>query len=386
MAKKKIERQQIAKTDWKSTFTLVGTPKISDFTFKMNEVSSKNSSYTYHRMRLGVDCGSSGIVYCDMNGGYDTSNPYPIRLASKDDPTKQVEINWEDRFDEDALDSVADYAKIQVALKLNKNGKPVYEYFLHEYDAIAYIQQYLTDKTIVRVGGQLKWSMYNDKVSVTKKVNRISLVVTENPKCEATFSQSVLLDKNSIDTKSIDYEKNAAFLSTRILEYTRFLGDVEIAGQYPYPYTFELRAKTSQLLDGILSHYCKVKKNITQINFNGKIFEGGATDKPTIDNLSDDLKWEISVGLTTVEEALGSYAAVTRSVGNNETRLILTMPMMISDENNKGARAVYPDRYTEDDLSFDWLNQDDENEVQESTAVASDNVDEEDLSWLNLND
>lgn len=379
MAKKKVERTEITKTDWKANFSLVGTPKITDFTFKMNEHSSKNSTYTYNRMHLGVDCGDNGIVYCDMMGGFDMSKPYPIRKASKDDPSKMIEVAWEDRLSDDTVNSIADFAKITVALRKTDEDKVVYKTFLHEYDAIEYIKQYLTDKDIVRVSGTLKWSMYNDKMQVSKQVNRIVLVKGENPKIGATFTQSVLLDKDSIDTKSIDYEKNCAFLSTRLLDYVKMIDDVEINGQYPYKYTLELRAPSQNALNAILNRYCKVKKNITQINFTGAIFEGGAKTAVTVADLPTDLQQDIKDGIITEKDAFDEYAAVTRGNSSNETRLIAVVP---AANDSEGGRAVYPNRYTEEDLSLDWLYQDDEEVVKSSTAVESVDV-EDNFDFLN---
>ena len=58
-----MSKKVIVKKDWVSNFTLIGVPKINEYTFKINEESEK-SAWIYNSLNLGVDCGEKfGTVY-----------------------------------------------------------------------------------------------------------------------------------------------------------------------------------------------------------------------------------------------------------------------------------------------------------------------------------
>ena len=69
-----MEKKVIKKTDWQSSFNLIGRPVVNDYTFKIDEKSEK-SNWVYNAMNLGVDCGEKhGTVYAEMMGGYSEEN------------------------------------------------------------------------------------------------------------------------------------------------------------------------------------------------------------------------------------------------------------------------------------------------------------------------
>ena len=63
-------KKVIKKSDWVSSFNLIGAAKITEHTFKIDEKSEK-SSWIYNLLNLGIDCGEKfGTVFCEMMGGY----------------------------------------------------------------------------------------------------------------------------------------------------------------------------------------------------------------------------------------------------------------------------------------------------------------------------
>ena len=196
-------KKVIIKKDWTSNFTLIGTPKISDYTFKIDERSEK-SNWIYNSMNLGVDCGDVyGTVYCEMMGGYSADNPNAIYAHGKkddgsDDFEQQIQVDWDDRFDEDILETIGDLSFVTIGLEKTDKGKTYYKKFLSAYDAIAYVKAHLEEDMVINVKGALKYSEYQGKTQVRKNINSIVLSkVDDVSKYAARFTQSVLIDKSS---------------------------------------------------------------------------------------------------------------------------------------------------------------------------------------------
>ena len=389
MAKSKKETNQITKTDWTSNFNLVGTAKVSDYTFKIDEKSEK-SDWIYNSFNLGVDCGEKfGTVYCEMMGGYADERENVIYAHGKDDDGKddfdnKLTIDWEDRFDEELLESCGSLCFITVGLETTtKTNKTFYKKFLSAYDAIAYIQEHLEDGMVVNVKGNLKYSTYNDTTQVRKNITSIVLSKAEPEKFRATFTQSVLLDKASADLKNIDKDRGIMYVDARVLDYVKEINGVEIKGQYPYPKQFEYAfpdLTNQEQVKKIMDKLFKVKKDITQATFEGQFVEGGAVVQATLDDIPQDIKDLIDMGIYTEEEALARCS----SSGNREQHMILTKPFIKKVGDDKiPVMQIFANRYTEDDLYFD---------IPDTEDNAEEDIDDEDdtetdsgssMDWIN---
>lgn len=378
--------KSIAKKDWVSNFTLIGVPKINDYTYKIDEKSQK-SSWIYNSLNLGVDCGEKhGLVYAEMMGGYSDERDNIIYVHGKkedgsDDFENRFEIDWEDRFDEEILETIGDLCFVTVGLEKTDKGKTFAEKFLSEYDAIAYVKKHLTEDMVINVRGSLKYSIYNEKTQIRKTINSIFLSSVDDPsKYRATFTQSILLDKDSVSQKNFDKDKGVIYVDARVLDYLKELNGVEIKSQYPYNIQFEFEMPSDQAAcKKIMDKVFKVKKGITQMTFDGDFVEGGATVTATIDDIPEDIKALIDV-VFTEEEALAKCS----SNGSRERRMVLRKPTvkMVGDDDNKvPVLQKFEGRYTEEDLIIDGLSKDeDEDEVpwEEESNSAGD-----DLDWLN---
>lgn len=366
MAEKKV----IKKSDWVSNFTLIGTPKINeDYTFKIDERSTK-SNWIYNSMNLGIDCGEKyGVIYSELMGGYSEDNENKIyAFGKKDDGStdtdKQIVVAWEDRFDEDIHEEISDFSFITVGLEKTSEGKTYYNKFLSAYDAIDYIKKHLTEDMVVNVRGNLKYSIYNDTVQVKKNITSIALSKAEPEKYRASFTQSVLLDKNSASLKNIDKDKGVMYVDARVLDFLKEHNGIKLVnakgeekgGQYPFNKQFEFPMDFSnqELCKKIMDKLFKVKKGITQITFEGDLIEGGAVVTATWDDVPDDIKDLVEIGVYTEEEALAKCTVN----GNREKRMVITKPTtkQVGEGDKKVAvLQVFPEKYIEDDLVLDYL-------------------------------
>lgn len=402
MAKSK---KVITKKDWIASFNLVGEAKLNDYTYKIDEKSEK-SSWIYNSLNLGVYCGEKyGTVYAFMMGGYSEEKAGVIFAHGKkedgsDDFENQIQVAWEDRFDEDILESLGDMCFITVGLEQTNKNKVFYKKFLSEYDAIAYIQEHLEEGMVLNVRGNIRYSPYQEKVQMQKNINNIVLSkVDDAAKYKATFVQTVLLNKDSASLKKeqIDKDKGVLYVSTRVLDYLKEFNGIEVKGQYPFQkeFEFEMDFGNEKICKMIMEKVFKVKKDVTQITFEGEFISGGAVVTATWDDVPDDIKDLVECGIYTKEEALQRCS----TNGNREDRMILRKPhtRLVGDE-KKPMVQKFEQRFTEDDLTLDYL-------VQEAPADGFMNVPEgeelpfadgkkddtdsgeegsvDDMSWLN---
>lgn len=386
MAEKKV----IKRKDWISNFTLIGTPKISEeYTFKIDEKSEK-SKWIYNSMNLGIDCGEKyGVVYSELMGGYSEENENKIFAHGKkddnaDDFEKQVIVDWEDRFNEDVLEEIGDLSFITVGLEKTSKDKTFYKKFLSAYDAVAYIKEHLTENMVVNVKGNLKYSSYNDNVQVRKNITSIVLSKADDPsKYKATFTQSILLDRDSASLKNVDKDRGILFVDAKVLDYVKEVNGVEVKGQYPYNKQFEFEMDFTKQEDckKIMDKLFKVKKGYTQVNFEGNFVEGGAVVTATWEDIPDDIKTLVEMGLYDKEEALAKCTAN----GNRQRRMVLTRPQikMVGDEDNKTVVVgIYPERYEEEDLVLDYLFENNDEKPPFDIEEKEEETDSGDLDWL----
>ena len=381
-------KKVIEKNDWQSSFTLIGKPVINDYTFKIDEKSDK-SNWVYNALNLGVDCGEKyGTVYAELMGGYSSENENKIYAHGKkedgsDDFKQQVVVDWNERFDDDVLETIGDLSFITVGLEKTNADKTFYQKFLSAYDAIAYIKKHLTKDMVINVRGNLKYSEYNNTVQVRKNITSIALSKADDPsKYKATFTQSVLLDKDSASLKNIDKDKGVMFVDTRVLDYVKEVNGIEVKGQYPYNKKFEfaLNLENEKQCKTVFDKLFKVKKNITQITFEGDFIEGGAVVTATWDDIPDEIKDLVEAGVYSKEEALAKCTAN----GSRERRMVLKKPMIkLVGEDKTPVLQKFEDRYEEDDLYLDYVfskkKANDEVAEEEDTESGSDDS----MAWLN---
>lgn len=384
----KNEKKVINKSDWVSNFTLIGVPKINDYTFKIDEKSEK-SSWIYNSMNIGIDCGEKfGTVYAEMMGGYSSEQPSAIYAHGKkddgsDDFTAQITVDWDDRFEDDILETIGDLSFITIGLEKTEKDKTFYKKFLSAYDAIAYIKAHLEENMVVNVRGTLKYSMYQDKVQVRKNINSIVLSkVDDASKYVARFTQSILLDKASANLKNIDKDKGVMYIDARVLDYLKEYNGIEVKGQYPFAkqFEFEMDFSNEAQCKKIMEKVFKVKKGITQITFEGDLIEGGAVVTATLDDIPQDIKDLIDCGVYTEEEALARCS----SNGNREQRMVLRKPMVrLVGEEKTPTLQKFEEKYSEEDLVLDYL-YDDSNAPEQAEEGETESTDTgNDMSWLN---
>ena len=390
----KREQKVLEKKNWSNTFMLIGEAKVNDYTYKLDEKSEK-SDWVYNSLNLGVYCGETcGTVYAELMGGYGAERDNVVYVHGKDSDGKddfddKFTIDWDDRFDEKILESVGDLCFLTVGLEKDKGGKVYYMKFLTPYDMIAYINENLEDGMVINVKGNLKYSTYNDNVQVKKEINSVVLSkVDDSSKYAARFTQTMLLTKDSVG--KADKDTGVLPIYAKVLDYVKEYKGKEVKTNIPYDKTFEYELDLSnpEMAKKVVDKVFKVQKGVTEVTFEGDLIEGGAVVTATEDDIPDDIKALIAIGVFTMEEAL---AKCTVSSGR-EKRMVIRKPLIKMVEDKEGNKIPtiqkFDKKYEEEDLILDFMlgTDDDEEEAEVETEV--EDTDEEtpandDNDWLN---
>ena len=357
MAKTK-ERKALKKG--KAAFNLIGRVKVTDKTFNLD--NSYDSGWTDNSMYVGVDCGNGNTVYAEMRSGFFPDKDNVIRAYSKDEKddtgkSKSVEIAWEDRLDESLYDSISDSSFLTVGVEKDVKDKTVYKKFLTAYDAVEYLSEHLEDGMIVNVKGTIGYNEYEGNVSTKKEITSIVLSkIDDEADFKATFSQTILVDSKSIGKKNDD--KGTMELAAYVVDYVgkpKIDGEkIEVKKNVTYPKTFEVAINENpEITAKMLQRFFKPKKGkITEITVTGNLVEGGSTVNITEDDIPDDIKELIEMGLYSEEEAEKKIAVGN---GNRERRMIIVKPDITyvgTGDDRKPTVAFEDGKYDEDDLYF----------------------------------
>ena len=357
MAKTK-ERKALKKG--KAAFNLIGRVKVTDRTFNLD--NSYDSGWTDNSMYVGVDCGNGNTVYAEMRSGFFPDKDNVIRAYSKDEKddagkSKSVEIAWEDRLDESLYDSISDSSFLTVGVEKDVKDKTVYKKFLTAYDAVEYLNEHLEDGMIVNVKGTIGYSEYEGNVSTKKEITSIVLSkIDDEADFKATFSQTILVDSKSIGKKNDD--KGTMELAAYVVDYVgkpKIDGEkIEVKKNVTYPKIFEVAINENpEITAKMLQRFFKPKKGkITEITVTGNLVEGGSTVNITEDDIPDDIKELIEMGLYSEEEAEKKIAVGN---GNRERRMIIVKPDITyvgTGDDRKPTVAFEDGKYDEDDLYF----------------------------------
>ena len=435
MAKK--EKKVLEKKNWSNSFMLIGEAKINEYTYKTDEKSEK-SDWIYNSLNLGVYCGETyGTVYAELMGGYGAERDNVVYVHGKgedgkDDFDNKFTIDWDDRFDETILESVGDLCFIKVGLEKDRNGKTFEKKFLSPYDVIAYVKENLEDGMIVNVKGNLKYSTYNETTQVKKEINSIFLSkanairakikeledsiekisakdnlsqieqnnlkkkTEELSKAEeefdktynpmARFTQTMLLTKDSVG--KADKDTGVLPIYAKVLDYVKEYKSKEVKTNIPYDKAFEYELNLSDPATSqkVVEKVFKVQKGVTEVTFEGDLIEGGAVVTATEDDIPDDIKTLIEIGVYTLEEAL---AKCTVSSGR-EKRMVIRKPSikMVEDKDGNKTPIIqkFEKKYDEEDLILDFMtgdNDDGEDTSEETTETEDEEVPaNDDSSWL----
>ena len=329
MAKK--ERAELKKGQ--AIFTVVGNAKINDYTFKMDS-ESQNSDWVYNQIKLGVDTLKDGVVFSEAMGGYGSNRNNVVYVHGKktndagkevDDYSAQWTIDWDDRLNEEMYEEVGENCFFTVGLEKDAKGKTYYKKFLTQYDMIEYIKEHLEDGMTVRVQGKINYSEYDGTTQYKKELTSVVLSQATEDKFGATFTQTILVDKDSVG--KLDKDSNSYLVDAYVVDYVgkpKIDGNqVEIKKNCVFPKQFELEHKDDEKTPKLIKKLFSPKKDgVTEITVEGRISKGANTVTATVDDLPEDIQELIDLGVLTEQEAIEKCVGK----GSTKERFIIERP------------------------------------------------------------
>ena len=387
----------------RSNFNLVGEVKLNDYSFKKDIISEK-SGYQYSSMNIGVNVGNGLVLYSEGMGGFfpqekdnkGASRPNRMYVNDKDDFTNHYDISFVDRFDETIIGQVNEMNFFNVGIEKEFNivdGEKVYtdniirKKFLSEYDMVNYLSENLENGMVVNISGNVEYSVYNDEVQSRKKIKNIYLSKKPKEEYKATFTQTILLNKDSIDKK---IENDEVTIYAQVPEYVGKIGNTPVKKTLVFPQTY-----TIPLTDGtkkLMTKYMKAKKGkITEITMEGEYKSSVVVGEVNEDELSPDMKELVDMGLFTLEDAMEKQNQVIKGDRGTEVLMLRKPHVKQGQGENSGVIINYVlDKYDETDLLTHYMFSDEVKEEKITEVPKQDGleegdvvVDAEDSDWLN---
>jgi hypothetical protein len=139
-----------------------------------------------------------------------------------------------------------------------------------------------------------------------------------------------------------------------------------------------------------LTKFFKVKKGITELIVEGDLVEGTLMSEVTPDDIPDEMRELIDMGVYSEEEILKTLTVK----GDRVQKMVITRPYLKVEEKDGIKTVKYSieeEKYKEEDLVFDFMFEDDDEDVEEvkeevkAKVVVDDEEEEEtisDDSWL----
>ena len=396
-------------------FTLIGKAKLGQYSFKIDE-QSKKSSYIYSQANLTLKT-KEGEISANVMGGYNPEKDnviYAFTKGNKDNKGQSITVSWEDRFDEEIIETVADMKLFKAGVSKKEDGSIEYVKFLHPYDFISHLEQHMVDGEVYIIRGELQYQEYNGELKVNKNITSVTLAkeeIANDPEThEAKFSTTILTDSNFLGKP--DKETMTVILDTYVVDFFNEYNKQEIVRMVngkekngltmPIPKSFDFKIAKDMETTKKLLKYLKPKRGaVTEIVMEGIFSKSQGElkgEELTIDDLDDDIKFMVEIGAYTLEEALGKVNFVYGE--KTPEKMLLTRPAIKKIENKDGSSTLTvnytPDKYNEEDLvienvlkvnnaKFKTNEVDDEEDIfNEETTEDDDDLDLDDDDWSDI--
>lgn len=312
----------------RNTFTFEGYAIVNKDTFTINK-TKEDGTWVHNSLNMGIDCGPDhGVNYVSLMGGYDPTRNNVIYLSTIDENGKiqgkdhQLQISWDDRLSltEKDFETISPTDVINTYIEKGSDGKAINKKFISAYDAIEYIKEHITDKSVVHISGHMEYrpsSETGEEWYTSHIIDSISVKEEERLIYRATAKLVVLTDKDTMGTPNVEDKTIPLFMRT--LTYIRSANGnkynqvctLPVKAIFDYSQNPALQGKDSaKLLDVIKKQYFSCEKadfaDETVMNF---FYRGGVKKvTATIEDLPQDIQMGIKLGVIDEEQALGTLS------------------------------------------------------------------------------
>jgi hypothetical protein len=325
----------------------------------------------YNKANINLNCGKDYLRFAQLMGGYDIENPRQIYAYGKTNDGKtdynnQILVDWEDRLDEDLIETIGNDKLITVGLEkiISSDNKEsiLYKKFLSPYDAVEYLKEHLKDGDVITVTGKLDYSRYADKTNCNKTITYIGITNRPQEEYKAIFRERVLIDKETFSNLK-PTEDGLIELYVHSICY-----DNESKKNYCIPHIIYLDPNKYDNLNTVVKFLKPTKSNAVNVwGIEGHF--ANLTDEVdiTIDDLSPDIQEMIELGFTDFD------AEKEKAINSGRTKEVKIFSKPATKKNDKGVQIKDLDEttYTVDDIVYAPIKQKNNTVIKSNNDIKS---------------
>ena len=248
-------------------------------------------------MTFGVQESKNNIGFVECFG----SVPKNKKIKSYDSDGNQIEIEWDDRFNEDSIKAVASFRKNIVNLGEDFGGR---KEFISQYDAILYLKENLPNyKGKICVTGQMQKQWYEDKFYDKFQIQNVYAVDDEH-KNRLSITADIYYNKESVDMSDWKEEKKI-YINGYIQQYinkdegTKYVPQTFVFNGSKYD---ENNEKHKKLLDYKMKYVKCDKKKYHHLLWECVVLNGNEEVDFDESQLTAAQKEQLELGIRTLED------------------------------------------------------------------------------------
>lgn len=291
---------------YQSRFSFCGTPvipkqKADTKRFFCKEITKKDEKTKETKKMLSM---TFGIKETDMNMAFvEAFDSQQKVIKTMDTDNEKLDVDWDDRFDEDIISKVASYRKYIVDLGDDHGGR---QEFITAYDMIEHLREYLPDYNgRVVVTGQFTRDWYAKKKMYFSKFRVQNVFAApEERKNRLLLTMDLFYNKASLDDSDFDESKKMT-LDCYIEQY---INKDEGRKYVPIQVVFsgakyDLENEKHKKLFDYKMKYIKVKnKNMVHIPWEIVLLRGAEEAEFDESMLTDSQREQVELGIKTVDD------------------------------------------------------------------------------------
>lgn len=291
---------------YQSRFSFCGTPVIPKQKADTKrpfckEITKKDEKTKETKKMLSM---TFGIKETDMNMAFvEAFDSQQKVIKTMDTDNEKLDVDWDDRFDEDIISKVASYRKYIVNLGDDHGGR---QEFITAYDMIEHLREYLPDYDgRVVVTGQFTRDWYAKKKMYFSKFRVQNVFAApEERKNRLLLTMDLFYNKASLDDSDFDESKKMT-LDCYIEQY---INKDEGRKYVPIQVVFsgakyDLENEKHKKLFDYKMKYIKVKnKNMVHIPWEIVLLRGAEEAEFDESMLTDSQREQVELGIKTVED------------------------------------------------------------------------------------
>ena len=287
-----------------SRFTFVGSPVIPKESSKRpfcREIKKTDEKTKSTKDMISM---TFGIKESDNNMAFvEAFDSVQDTILTMDSDNEKMEVDWDDRFDEEIVNTVASYRRYTVDLGEDFGGRCD---FITLYDLMKHLNEYLPKYNgKVMVTGQFKREWYAKKNTYLDKFKIQNVyAVNEETKSRLGLTMDLYYNKDSVDKGEFD-ESKKIYLNCYIEQY---MGKDEGKKMIPMTFVFSAakydmdKEKHKKLFDYKMSYIDIKNKTMVHIPWDIVLLRGAEEAEFDESMLTAKQKEQIELGLKTLDD------------------------------------------------------------------------------------